>query len=112
MAFIRKIKKGNAVYLAKVESYREAGKVKQRVLEYVGKQENGVAVEKVDISKLDIVDVKHYADVAVLHQLAIELNLNYLLGKHHKPIIALLIAHLICKGSIMRVSKWIEQSTI
>jgi transposase len=112
MAFIRKIKKGNAVYLAKVESYREAGKVKQRVLEYVGKQENGVAIQKVDISKLDIIDVKHYADVAILYQLAIELNLNYLLGKHHKPIIALLIAHLICKGSIMRVSKWIEQSTI
>lgn len=41
MAFIRKIKKGNAVYLAKVETYREEGKVKQRVLEYVGKEEGG-----------------------------------------------------------------------
>jgi transposase len=112
MAFIRKIKKGDSVYLAKVESYREDGKVKQRVLEYIGKEENGVAIQKIDISKLDIINVKHYADVTVLHQLAIELKLNYLLGNHHKPIIALLIAHLICKGSIMRVAKWIEQSTI
>ena len=112
MAFIRKIKKGNAIYLAKVESYREGGKVKQRVLEYVGKEENGVPIQKIDINKINIENVKQYADVTVLHQLALELNLNYLLGKHNKSIIALLIAHLICKGSILRVSKWIEQSTI
>lgn len=112
MAFIRKIKKGDAIYLAKVESYREDGKVKQRVLEYVGKQENGFAVQKIDINKIEVTNVQQYADVSVLYQLAMELKLNYLLGKHHKPIIALLIAHLICKGSILRVSKWIENSTI
>lgn len=112
MAFIRKIKKGDAVYLAKVESYREAGKVKQRVIEYIGKEENGRAIQKVDINKLEVENVKHFADVSILHQLCLELKLNYLLGKHHKQIIALLIAHLICKGSILRVSKWIENSTI
>lgn len=112
MSFIRKIKKGNAVYLAKVESYRQEGKVKQRVLEYVGKEENGVAVQKVDINKIEVLNVKHYADVSVLHQLALELKLNYLLGKNHKPIIALLIAHLICKGSVTRAGLWIERSTI
>jgi len=112
MAFIRKIKKGDSIYLVKVESYREDGKVKQRVLEYVGKEENGIAIQKVDINKIDVANVKHYADVSVLHQLCLSLNLHYLLGKHHKSIIALLIAHLICKGSIFRVSKWIEQSTI
>lgn len=112
MAFIRKIKKGNATYLAKVESYREDGKVKQRVIEYVGKEENGRPVQKVDINKIDIANVKHYADVTVLHQLALELNLNQLLGNHNKAIIALLIAHLICKGSILRIANWIEHSAI
>jgi transposase len=112
MAFIRRIKKGDAVYLAKVESYREDGKVKQRVLEYIGKEENGRPVQKVDINQLGVENVQHYADVEVLHQLAMELNLNYLLGKHHKPIIALLIAHLICKGSILRISDWIKHSTV
>lgn len=112
MSFIRKIKKGNAIYLAKVESYREDGKVKQRVLEYVGKQENGIPVQKVDINKIEVTNVQQYADVSILYQLAVELKLNYLLGKHQQPIIALLIAHLICKGSIFRVSKWIENSTI
>lgn len=112
MAFIRKIKKGGSVYLAKVESYRQDGKVRQRVLEYVGKEENGVAVQKVDINKVEVQNVKQYADVAVLHQLALELGLNYLLGKNHKPIIALLIAHLLCKGSVTKVASWIERSTI
>jgi transposase len=112
MAFIRKIKKGDAVYLAKVESYREGRKVKQRVLEYIGKQENGVPIQKVDINKIGVTNVQQYADVIILYQLALELKLNFLLGKHHKSIIALLIAHLICKSSIFRLSKWIERSTI
>jgi transposase len=112
MAFIRKIKKGDSIYLAKVQSYREDGKVKQRVIEYVGKEENGVAIQKLDVNKLDVTNVKHYADISVIHQLCTQLGLNYLLGKHHKSIIALLIAHLVCKGSILKISEWIEHSTI
>lgn len=112
MAFIRKIKKGDATYLAKVESYREDGKVKQRVLEYIGKEENGVPVQKIDINKLDATNVQQYAEISILYQLSKELKLNYLLGKHHKPIIALLIAHLLCKSSVLRMGKWIEGTTI
>ena len=112
MAFIRKIKKGNATYLAKVESYREDGKVKQRVIEYIGKEVNGEAVQKIDISSLEVENVKYYADVSVLYQLALSLKLDSLLGKHHKSIIALLIAQTLCKGSILRISKWIERSTV
>ncbi len=112
MAFIRKIKKGNATYLAKVESYRENGKVKQRVIEYIGKEVNGEAVQKVDVSSLEVENVKHYADVSVLYQLALSLKLDSLLGKHHKSIIALLIAQTLCKDSILRVSKWMEHSTV
>lgn len=81
MAFIRKIKKGNTIYLAKVESYREGGKVKQRVLEYVGKEENRKPVQKIDINKINIENVKYYADVSVLNQQCLSLNLNYLLGR-------------------------------
>ncbi len=50
MAFIRKIKKGDSIYLANVESSREYGKVKQRMIEYIGKHEIGVAIQKVDIN--------------------------------------------------------------
>ncbi len=112
MAFIRKIKKGDAIYLAKVESYREDGKVKQRVLEYIGKEENGLAVEKVDVNKLQANSVLHFGDVSVLYQLCIQLKLNYLFGKHHKLIITLLIAHIICKGSIIKIFDWVKKSAI
>ena len=112
MAFIRKIKKGNAVYLAKVESYREDGKVKQRVLEYIGTEVQGKVVQKIDVEKINVENVKRYADVSIIHQLALKLNLDKLLGKHHKSILALLIAHLLFKGSVSRISKWIEQTTI
>ena len=112
MAFVRKIKKGNATYLAKVESYREDGKVKQRVIEYIGKEVNGAAVQKTDVSSLEVENVKHYADVSVLYQLALSLKLDSLLGEHHKSIIALLIAQTLCKGSVLRISKWMERSTV
>ena len=36
MAFIRKIKKKSGTYLAEIENYREDGKVKQRVIKYLG----------------------------------------------------------------------------
>ncbi len=38
MAFIRRFKKGDSINLALVESYREGGKVNQRVIEYRGKE--------------------------------------------------------------------------
>lgn len=69
-----------------MESYREDGKVKQRVLEYVGKEENGFPVQKVDINKIGAENVRQYTELSVLHQLALELNLIFLLGKHHKSI--------------------------
>ena len=43
MVFIRKIKKKSGTYLAEVEGYRVNGKVKQRVIKYLGKEINGKA---------------------------------------------------------------------
>lgn len=36
MAFVRRLRQGDRVYYARVETYREGGKVKQRFLEYLG----------------------------------------------------------------------------
>jgi transposase len=112
MAFIRRIKKGNSVYLAKVESYREAGSVKQRVLEYIGKEVDGKPVEKVDIQKVNVSSVKRYLDIEILHQLATELGLPSMLGVHFKPIFALIYAHLLHKSSINRLPTWFEQTAV
>jgi hypothetical protein len=39
MAFIRRIKKNKSIYLAEVENYRDGGKVRQRVIRYIGTEE-------------------------------------------------------------------------
>jgi hypothetical protein len=57
MSFVRKSKKAVLGYFAKVESYREGGKVKQRVLEYIGKEVGGEPVVKVDIHRVDVSSV-------------------------------------------------------
>lgn len=49
MSFIRRIKKKDAVYLAEVESYREDGKVKQRVIKYLGKEVDGKAEKNIPL---------------------------------------------------------------
>ena len=112
MAFIRKIKKGGAIYLAKVESYREDGKVKQRVLEYVGKEEGGHPVIKVDLEKIAVSSVKRHLDVKILHQLSVELGLPQMLGKAANPLLAMIYAHLLQKSSIVKLPEWFAHTTI
>jgi len=112
MSFIRKINKGDSTYLAKVESYREDGKVRQRHLEYIGKEENGKPVVKVDINKVNVSSVKRYMDIEILHRLSLELGLPKLLGNYHKPLLAMIYAHLLQKNSIRQLPEWIEHTTI
>lgn len=112
MAFIRRIKKGDAIYLAKVESYRENGKVRQRVLEYVGKEEKGQPIVKVDLEKIDVASVKRHLDISVVHQLATEIGLPKLLGKGTEPLLAMIYAHLLQKSSIAKLPEWLEHTTM
>ncbi|MBI5219850.1 MAG: transposase [Bacteroidia bacterium] len=112
MSFIRKIKKAGSIYLAKVESYRENGKVKQRVLEYIGKEEGGKPVVKVDLNKINVSSVKRYMDIEILHKLSLELGLPKLLGDYHKPLLALIYAQLLQKNSVRQIPEWIEHTTI
>lgn len=112
MSFIRKIKKGGSTYLAKVESFRKDGKVRQRFLEYIGKEVNGKPVIKIDINRVNVSSVKRYLDIEILHGLSLELGLPKLLGDHHKPLLAMVYAHLLQKNSIRQLPQWIEHTTI
>jgi transposase len=112
MSFIRKIKKGDSTYLAKVESYREDGKVRQRVIEYIGKEIEGKPVVKVDINRIEISSVKRYMDIEILHKLSIELGLPALLGNYSNPLLAMIYAHLLQKNSIKQLPEWLGHTTI
>lgn len=107
MAFIRKIKKGNSTYLAKVESYRKDGKVKQKVLEYLGKEINGKPVKKVNLYDVSIEKVTQYLDIFVIDRIARELGLPELLGSKAKLILVLIYSHLLKRISIYKVPEWI-----
>ncbi len=86
MSFIRKIKKGQNVYLALVESKWVKGKVIQRVIKYIGKEINGKVIRRVNTEDIQVEAVKHYADVLVIHKLATVLNLEKLLDENGKYI--------------------------
>jgi len=112
MAFVRKIKKGDTIYLAKVESYREDGKVKQRVLEYVGKEEKGRPVIKVDLEKIAVASVKRHLDISILHQLSVELDLPKMLGKSANPLLSMIYGQLLHRSSIVKLADWFTHTTI
>lgn len=90
-------KKGNNIYLAKVESIRENGKVKQKVIEYIGKEVNGKAVKKVSSDKIEIESVKSYMDIKVVHKVSEELGIIKDLGEHSSQILTLVYSHLLTK---------------
>ena len=78
MVFIRKKKVGKNIYLVKVESYRKDGKIKQRVIEYLGKEINGQPVKKVFANKIQVQSVKQSLDVLAIDKIAEELDIKEL----------------------------------
>ena len=81
MSFIRKIKRNGRVYLAEVENYRDAGKVKQRHIKYLGlspeTNEDSFQLYSRDVT---VDSVKVHGPVIVLESLARELGLFEILG--------------------------------
>jgi transposase len=113
MAFVRKIKKGNSVYLARVENYRQDGKVKQRVLEYLGKEVNSLAVRtRPKINDFDVTKVSQFIDIAAISAIANKLELNDLLGKDAKQLLAIIFSHLLERSSINKMPEWFEKTEI
>jgi len=110
MAFVRRIKKGNSVYLALVENYRDKGKIRQKTLKYLGKDfGEGKAFKKVYPQDIEIEYVKRYADSIVVDKLAKELSLNNIFDKYNKEILLLVYSHLIETNlSISQIQNWVE----
>ncbi|MDQ1266960.1 MAG: hypothetical protein QG635_2113 [Bacteroidota bacterium] len=113
MAFIRRIKKESGIYLAKVENYRSEGKVKQRVIEYIGKEEDGKVIpKKTAPSDFNISKVTQFLDVFTVDCVAKALELHDFLGHSSKQLLTLIYSHLVHKVSIYRLPQWAEKSEI
>jgi transposase len=112
MAFVRKIKTKSGTYLAEVESYREDGKVKQRVLRYVGKDVGGKVVRHIPSDQIGVAEVRRYADIAVLHHLAEELELMNVLGPRAAEVLLFVYSQILERRSISKLEEWLSQTDL
>jgi uncharacterized membrane-anchored protein YjiN (DUF445 family) len=109
MTFIRKIKKTSGTYLAEVESYRIDGKVKQRVIKYLGKEIDGKAEKRVLASEIKVDNVKRSFDVLAIDTIARELGITSLANKH---VLALIYSQILEKRSISQLEGWLRFTEI
>jgi transposase len=108
--FIRKIKKKSGTYLAKVESYRDGqGKIKQRVIQYLGKEIGGKAEKRVLTKDIQATNVKQSLDVLAIDKIAEELKLKEI---QYKPALSLVYSQLLEKRSINKLENWMRYTEI
>ena len=109
MTFIRKIKKKSGTYLAEVKSYRENGKIKQKVIRYLGKEVNGKPAKKITSADIKIKNVKRSLDVLVIDKLAEQLTIKSIKNKY---LLSLIYSQLLEKRSINKLEEWMEYTEI
>lgn len=112
MAFIRKIKTKSGIYLAEVESVRENGKVRQKVLRYVGKDIQGQVVRRVPSNQIGVSEVRRHADIVVLNHLVEELELKSMLGPKAAEMLLFVYAQLLDRKSIHKMEEWLSQTDL
>lgn len=109
MSFIRKIKKKSGTYLAEVEGYRKDGKVKQRVLRYLGKEIEGKAAKRVLTKDISVKDIKRSLDVLCIDTISKELGITSI---RNKNFLALVYSQLLEKRSINKLGDWLRFTEI
>ena len=112
LSFIRKIKRGEKIYLAEVESKRINGRVVQRFIRHVGRQADGKTVLSSSISDLTIDKVKLHGPLMVLNHLAQEIELSETLGAYGNEILSLVYAHCLDYKSINQMTSWFERTDL
>lgn len=109
MVFTRKIKKPSGTYLARVENYRKNGKVKQRVIKYLGREINGKPARRVRTSNIGVESAKRYGDILCVDKIARDLNLHELFEKN---ILLLAYSHLLDDVCVNDMKEWVRQTEI
>ena len=109
MSFVRKIRKASGTYLAEVEGYREDGKVKQRVIRYLGKELDGKPVKRVASDAIKVKSVKRSLDVLSVDKISDELGLKDI---NNDYVLALVYSQLLEKRSINKLADWLRFTEI
>lgn len=109
MTFIRKIKKKSGTYLAEVEGYRKNGKVKQRVIRYLGKEIDGKPVKRVFADKIEVTGVKQSLDILAIDKVVEDLDIKSLKNPY---ILSLIYSQLLENKSINKLENWMKFTEI
>ena len=112
MSFIRRIKRGDKVYLAEVENKWIGGKCVQRHLRYVGKEADGKTILSASMSDVQVDQVKQYGPLLVLNHLAQEIGLADHLGQYGNEILSVVYAHCLDYESINQMPAWFERTDL
>lgn len=110
MAYIRRVKVGNRIYLAEVKSVRQGNKVRQQFIRYVGRDVDGRAVRQTSTDAIALEEVKRSLDVLAVDKMARDLDLPTLLGNNRA--LALVYSQLLGQKAVSRLEEWLIHTEI
>ncbi len=112
MSFIRKIKKGDSIYLAEVENQRIGGKVIQKHLRYVGKQVDDKPILTGSVERSSVDKVTIFGPLLVLDEVAKQIDLGDSLGDYGDYLLSLAFAHCVAPDSLRGMTEWYQKTEI
>jgi len=112
MSFVRRVKRGDKVYLAEVRSKRIGKKVVQEHIRYIGREADGKTILSSSVSDVSIESVKVYGPLLVLNGIAREIELSSMLGAFGDEILSLVYAHCLDYKSVNQMPSWFERTDL
>lgn len=112
MSFIRKIKKGNKIYLAEVENLRVNGKTIQKHIRYIGKEVNNQPILTGSVAASTVERVTIYGPLLILDEIARQIDLGKILGEYGDYLLSLAYAHCVAPDSLVGIVEWYQKSEI
>ena len=112
MSFIRRIKRGNKIYLAEVENKRINGKVVQHHIRYIGKEVDKKTIISISEPDLAVDEVKVYGPLLVLNHISEKIGLKKTLGKYSNEILSMVFAHCLDYKSVNNMPQWFERTDL
>lgn len=112
MSFIRKIKKGNSVYLAEVKNQRIGGKVVQKHVRYVGKEVDDKPILTGSVERSSVDKVTVFGPLLILDEIAKQIDLGDALGEYGDYLLSLAYAHCVAPDSFRGMARWYQKTEI
>lgn len=112
MSFVRKIKRGNSIYLAEVENVRVRGKIVQRHIRYVGKEIDDKPILTGSVASSTVDRVAIYGPLLMIDEIARQIGLSAVLGEYGDYLLSLAYAHCVSPDSLSGMVEWYQKTEI